>query len=79
VPADSYVWLAVAPVPDAPSPKVHAYDASVPSGSDEPDASNDAARSETVDVNAAVGSWFGAAPSPRSRWVAITAALSARW
>ena len=50
----------VTPVPVPPSPKSHVYAAIVPSGSEDPDASNAAADPVTVEVNAATGGWFAA-------------------
>jgi hypothetical protein len=38
-----------------PSPKSHEYDATVPSGSDDPDPSNDAAKPDVDEVKAATG------------------------
>ena len=52
---------AVAPVPEDPSPKSHAYEATVPSGSDDPEPSTFAVRSLTADVNDAVGGRFAGA------------------
>ena len=50
----------MAPVAVAPSPKSQAYEATVPSGSDEPAASTATTRSVGVAVNAATGGWLGA-------------------
>jgi hypothetical protein len=55
---------AVAPVPVAPSPQVQAYDAIVPSGSDDALALTDAERPLVVLVKLATGSWFGVMPLP---------------
>ena len=60
VPELVYVCDGLAAELVAPSPKSHAYDSIVPSGSFEPELSNDTFAPVTVDVNAAVGSWFGA-------------------
>ncbi len=59
VPAAAYVCVVVLPVPAAElSPKFHEYDATVPSGSDDVDPSNDATRPVDDDVNAATGGWL---------------------
>ena len=67
VPSAVYVWLAVAPVALDPSPNAHAYPATVPSGSLDPDPLTAAVRPLTVGVPiTADGGWFtggGAVPS----------------
>jgi hypothetical protein len=59
-PAVAYVWVAVVPVPVVPSPQAHAYDDTVPSGSDDVDPSTETTRKFTVYVNAATGGFGGA-------------------
>lgn len=54
------MWDGVAPVPVEESPKSRLYEAIVPSGSAEADASNATARSVGVAVNPAVGGLLGA-------------------
>ena len=56
----AYVWLGVAVVLSVfPSPKSQAYDATVPSGSDDAVPSNWQASSVQLLVNDAAGGWFG--------------------
>ncbi len=55
VPAAAYVCDAVTPVPDAPSPKSHAYDATDTVRVHDPEPSTDTPSPDTADVNAAVG------------------------
>ena len=55
MPAASYAWFGLGPVPVVQSPKFEAYEVITPSGSDDPLALNDALGSLVVLVNAAVG------------------------
>ena len=58
VPAAANVCDGLTTDDDPPSPKSHAYDATVPSGSDDPDPSNAATRFTEEDVNDATGAWL---------------------
>jgi len=64
VPADAYVLLTVAPLPDDPSPKFHEYPEIEPSGSDDADPLKEQVRSVQLYVNEAVGGWFTGPPPP---------------
>ena len=59
VPAAAKVWVACTPVPVVVSPKSQAQLTSVPSGSLEAAALKVASRSVALELNSAVGNWFG--------------------
>ncbi len=61
------------PLPAWLSPKVHEYEPTVPSGSLEVEPSKDAVRSAAVQVNRAVGAWFGAGATVTSLVVEVVA------
>jgi len=52
------VWFGETPVPVVPSPKSQAYDEIEPSGSWEPEPSNDALRPASESVKLATGAWL---------------------
>ena len=67
MPAAVYVLLGVAPLPVVPSPKLHAYEAIVPSASLEAAPLNVTAVPTVAvagPVNCATGGWLGAPPLP---------------
>ena len=52
------------PVLDGPSPNAHAYDATDPSGSDDPDPSKEHTNNAHDAENDATGTWFGGGVPP---------------
>ncbi len=70
------------PVPEFPSPKSHAYDATVPSESADADASKLTTRLFTLEVKDAVGLTFATAVTvlvsePVAPWLSVT--VSTTW